>query len=180
MSKGRLYYTVGLPRSGKSFYCDQWCRLHSQFDSDIHYRGEFGGWCIKMTRPRSIVCGDDFRKAIHGHDYLPEAEGIVFAHMDVAARAQLAGGFDVMMDETCTTQSTLLRYLKLDPNATPVFINTPKEVCIERAKASGKDYLIGPIERMAAQLKELRADWDNIVRKLLSYVEMRKGLDVAV
>lgn len=182
---GRLYFTVGLPRSGKSVYCDLWVKKRDpetvQIIQDAMVSREFIIWNrVPGAKPRAIVAGDDFRHALHGHEYLVEAEGAVFTAMDLATRALLRRGHDVIVDETCTTQSTLLRYLKIDVEARPVFIDTQAEVCIERAKADGRDYLVGPIERMDAQLKALRADWDNTVAKLKRYVEFRQGLDVAV
>lgn len=195
---GRLYFLVALPQAGKSLWANQWVKevlqqpitwLSAEF---TQYYGDgivIPPACLNLfekkeplppPKPRAIVAGDDFRHAIHGREYLVEAEGLVFASMDIAARALLRRGFDVIIDETCTTQSTLLRYLKIDINAFPIFIDTPAEVCAARAVAAGRDYLLGPISRMDAQLRALRADWDNIVAKLKEYIELRKGNDVAV
>jgi hypothetical protein len=183
--KGRLYYCVGLPRSGKSTRCDHWAR-----NPDIHidYTQVFELGALKaypfdpqkpfVSRPRAIVCGDDFRTALHGNAFRIEAEGTVFAMMDVATRALLNRGFDVIVDETCTTEQTLLRYLRLDPNAEPVFIDTPEEACVERALASNKPFLVGPIRRMAFQLESLRGDWDAVVGRLKHYLESRKAQDI--
>lgn len=163
---GRLWFTIAIPRAGKSTVANDWV---------LNPKPEDGPY-----RPRVIVSGDDFRKAIHQHDYIPEAEGIVFSHMDVTARALLRRGFDVCMDETCTSQSTLMRYLRIDLEARPIWVNTSLEVCKARALEAGKGYLVGPIERMHAQLTALRADFPAIVEKLKSYVLMRRGLDVMV
>lgn len=195
--RGRLSFTVGLPCSGKSSVASAWARCYEGLEppppswssrrggftvtSDWGPGPRYGRQTLELhCNPRVVVAGDDFRHALHGHEYLPESEGVVFAHMDVAARALLGRGFDVMMDETCTTQSTLLRYLRLDLDAQPVFVETPAGVCKERALALGRDYLVGPIDRMARQLRELRSDWDNTVARLKEYVLLRKGLDVAI
>lgn len=162
VERGRLHFTVGLPQSGKSTAANLWAR-------------EPGA-----ARPRVVLGGDDFRLAVYGREYWPPGEGLVFACMDAAARALLARGFDVMVDETCTTQSTLLRYLKLDEDAVPHFVDTPAEVCVERAREKGREHLVGPIGRMAGQLAELRGGWDDAVAKLKEYVRMRRGLDVMV
>jgi hypothetical protein len=183
--KGRLYYCVGLPRSGKSTRCDSWVRnpdIHIDY-TQVFELGDLKAYPFDpqkpfVPRPRAIVCGDDFRQALHGNAYRVEAEGTVFAMMDVATRALLNRGFDVIVDETCTTEQTLLRYLRLDPNAEPVFVDTPEEECVERALASNKPFLVGPIRRMAAQLQHLRTDWDATVKRLKSYLDSRKAQDI--
>lgn len=189
---GRLHFTVGLPRSGKSTYADAWVRqvptlhadptewIHQGIDFDLAGRAYTTLKLAPAWHQRVVVAGDDFRHALHTHEYRVEAEGFVFATMDVATRALLRRGFDVMVDETCTTQSTLLRYLRIDTEAVPHFIDTPLDVCLKRAADEGRDYLIGPIGRMAEQLKSLKADWVNTVVKLKKFVEYRQGLDVAV
>jgi predicted kinase len=186
MNRGNLYFTVGLPQSGKSTYCDQWVR-HP--DVHIEYATVFELGVLKaiedlqkplVPRPRAVVAGDDFRRSLYGRSYQIEAEATVFAMMDVAARALLNRGFDVIIDETCTTEQTLLRYLRLDRTAVPVFMDASASVCIERAKAAGKEYLVGPIERMDRQLQHLRSDWDIIVDRLKFYLKTRESQDVAV
>jgi predicted kinase len=192
--RGGLHYCVGLPRSGKSTWCDRWVRevLSKPFKVDWQPaeflecgdRLKFKVGDIKPCEPtpppraRVVIAGDDFRTALHGNAFRVEAEGTVFAMMDVAARALLDRGFDVIVDETCTTEQTLLRYLRLDPNATPVFIDTPEEVCVERALASNKPFLVGPIRRMASQLSGLRDNWDQTVARLKAYLDHRKAQDI--
>jgi hypothetical protein len=128
--RGNLYFTVGLPQSGKSTYCDQWVRQPGRqhrltrsswgFSQTVpgpslsHPKGN----CGRSLSPRVVIAGDDFRKALYGRSYRIEAEATVFAMMDVATRALLDRGFDVIIDETCTTEQTLLRYLRLDRAAT--------------------------------------------------------------
>lgn len=176
MSRGKLFFTVGLPRSGKSRWCDDWVR-----QSIVNPLWDLpDGPVAEPKRPGVIVCGDDFRHAVHGGEYRVEAEGTVFAAMDVAVRALLRRGFDVIIDETCTTEATLLRYLRIDPDATPVFIDTPEEECLRRAFEEDREYLAGPIRRMAGQLRKLREDWDATVARLRRYVLMREVHDVPV
>lgn len=175
-SKGRLYFTVGLPRSGKSTYCNEWVKGERIVNPDSN--AVFAYW-YQSGRPRAIVGGDDFRRALHGGEFRIESEGTVFAMMDVAARALLNRGIDVIIDETCTTYETLLRYIKLDINAQAVFIDTPADVCVERAKADGREYLIGPIGRMAAQLEDFRSRWPILLATAKKYVLSRRSHDVA-
>ncbi len=160
---GRLFFTVGLPQSGKSTWCNAWVRDAGKHD-----------------RPRVVLAGDDFRHGLHGHEYLVEAEAFVFAAMDLAARALLRRGFDVMMDETATSEGTILRYLRIDIDAVAIFIDVPAEECKARARAAGRDYLLGPIDRMAAQLARLRDSWHETLARLKSYVRTRAGHDVPV
>ncbi len=163
MSKAQLYFTVGLPRSGKSTFCKKW--LNDMYLSD---------------RPKVIICGDDFRTALHGHAYIPQAEGQVFAAIDTAARALLLTGFDVIIDETATTEATILRYLKIDIDARPIFMDADSSLCIARAKQDGKEFLVGPILRMKAQLEHLMKDWDATFARLIAYCESRQVQDVTV
>lgn len=164
----KLLFVCGLPRSGKSSYCDQWVK-----QAPVYIDESWTGFKTRVLEPRVVVAGDDFRKAIHGHEYLPEAEGFVFAAMDAATRALLYRGFHVIIDETCTTENTLYRYLRIDPDAQPVWIDTPEEVCKERAIRTKKEYLLGPIERMAAQRKHLKDNWDEIFSRVREKVMMR-------
>jgi predicted kinase len=187
--RGKLYYTVGLPRSGKSTWCDQWVRqpicnplwdVLTDCPATESISTQEGKLWAEPKLPRAVIAGDDFRRALHGNSYRIEAEATVFAMMDVATRALLDRGFDVIIDETCTTEQTLLRYLRLDRAAVPVFIDTPKDVCIERAREAGKEYLAGPIERMATQLATLRDNWNQTVGRLRDYLHSRESQDVAV
>jgi hypothetical protein len=166
-----LFFTVGLPRSGKSTYCDFWVQ-----ETPIY---EWPDGSRQTFRPRAIVSGDDLRKAIHGHAYLPLSEPLVFSHMDVMTRTLLNRGFDVIIDETCTTEETLLRYLRIDIEASPVFIDVWGDVCVRRAIATGKSYLVGPIQRMSEQMLTLRANWDATFASLREKVKARKEQDVA-
>lgn len=175
--KGKLTFVVGLPRSGKSTYCDRWAR-YPDLEPTLVGDEEAADQPYKVVTPRVVIGGDDFRTALHGNAYRVEAEGTVFAMMDVAVRGLLNRGFDVIVDETCTTEQTLLRYLRIDGEAVPVFIDTPMETCIERALASDKPFLVAPIKRMAFQLEYLRGNWDIIVGRLKHYLDNRKAQDI--
>jgi predicted kinase len=185
MSKGKLLFCVGMPRSGKSTWCNNWVsqpevgvqiEKHTRADGSTHDTivGVF------VDRPRVVIAGDDFRTALYGRHYQPEAEGTVFATMDVATRAFLNRGFDVIVDETCTTQVTLMRYLRIDIDAEPVWIQTSAEVCKQRAIESGKPYLIPVIERHNDQLTRLKADWTTILWRCKELARSRHAFDIAV
>ncbi len=155
-----LFYTVGLPRSGKTTYCQGWIRL----------RGE---------RPRVMVSGDDFRTALHGKEYLPLAESFVFAAMDCAIRALLCT-HDVIIDETSTSEQTILRWLRIDHLAQPIFMDVNEGECIRRARAGNQEYLVAPIKRMAVQMRLLKKDYEKIIQKLWKIVLKRQQQDVSI
>lgn len=163
MSNAKLYFLCGLPRSGKSTYCQEW--LNEQH---------------KLKRLAVVVSGDAFRKALHGHEFLPIAESYVFAAMDTAIRALLLTGFNVLVDETSTTEETILRYLRIDIDATPIIINTPSHVCICRAKQTDKPFLVEPIKRMSGQMKKLMANWPETFERLKETVRSRQTQDVEI
>lgn len=169
--KGKLFFLQGRPRSGKGVWSQMWLR------HDITLPAQY--YDVLKT-PRVVICGDDYREALYGRHYQIEAEGFVFACMDVSARAQLNAGRDVLIDETCSTEATLLRYLRLDINATPIWIDTPEEVCIQRAIDTNKPYLIEPIKRIGRQLEYLKKHWDETVHRLKMYLRDRAEDDVAV
>lgn len=175
--KGKLYFTSGLSRSGKSFFAKKWANYEDKFEGN---RLGFDCWKLPKNMKRVVISGDAFRKALHGSDFRIEAESTVYATMDITTRALLNEGYDVLIDETCTTEQTLLRYLRLDINAQPIFFDVTEEECIQRAKDTNKPYLIGPIQRMAKQLRILRANWDETVNRLKTYLKEREQHDVAV
>lgn len=181
---GRLYFMVGLPRSGKSSTAQLW--LKGPFLPDPegerpgHIKFNYLTDGIEVVRPRAVVSGDDFRKAVHGHSYIAEAEGLVFSYMDVAIKALLLGGFDVLVDETSTTESTIMRYLRADLDAVPIWIDTPVDECIQRARATNKEFLIGPIYRISRQMDELRKGWPDNFQRMRDQVRYRKESDNAV
>lgn len=177
MSKGKLYFTQSLPRAGKSTFALKWANYEDKFNGT---KNCFDCYILPENMKRVVISGDEFRKALHGNDFRIEAESTVYAMMDVATRALLNLGYDVLIDETCTTEQTLLRYLRLDINAECIYLNVSEEECIKRAIETNKPYLIGPIKRMSKQLKELRANWDETVNRLKIYLKERESQDVAV
>jgi predicted kinase len=157
----RLHFVVGLPRSGKSTYCDHWVRQ--------------AGGC-----PRAVVGGDDFRHAVYGSAFRREAESLVFAAMDTTCRALLRRGFEVIVDETHTTEESLRRVLRIDPDAVPHWLDVPIEVCEERARSTGKDFLVAPIRLMAGQLAQLRERLPETLRRLRDEVRVRHAADITL
>ena len=131
---GQLYFTIGMARSGKSTFCDKWA---------------------KEKVNRIIVSSDDIRLALHGKRYEKLAETMVFAIKHVMIRAHLSRGFDVIVDGTHSTPISIQRILEIDRRAMPIRIDTPMATCIERAIATDQKDLIGPIQRVNQQIREM-------------------------
>lgn len=129
-----LYYCIGLARSGKSTFCEKW----------------------KMQQPnRVVVCADNIRLALHGQRFNSLCEAIVEGIKINTIRSQLIGGADVIVDGTHTTEYSIKKILEIDENAMAVLFTTPKEVCIDRAKATNQQDLLPVIDRMKSQMDKL-------------------------
>ena len=126
MNNQTLILTVGLPRSGKST------------------------WAKRQGVP--IVNPDSIRLALHGKPFIPEAEGFVWATAYLMTKALFIAGHPiVIIDATNITEkrreewkkrfsSYLIQLKHFDANS---------DMCIERARISGREDLIPVIERMA-------------------------------
>ena len=139
MSKGKLYFTVGLPRSGKSTYCNNFVRIYDK---------------VAVAKPRTIVCQDDIRIAL-GTVYNRWLEPLVYSTAQTMTRSLLHRGFDVIIDETNTSLFSLVRIFDIDNQAAPVVFRTSQTVCEQRARDSDRDYLLPVIARLAPQLDRL-------------------------
>ncbi len=169
--RGRLYFTVGVPAAGKSTVCND-------FVKNPPLSNDPDNACV--ARPRVVISGDDFRVATLGREYVPSSEHLIFSLMDTAIAALLHRGFDVLVDETSTSRPTLMRYLRLDPNASPIFLDTPREECERRAVEAGRPYLLPVIERLWPRFEKLRASWPSVRKELLEQVEHRLSTEVTV
>ncbi len=137
----RLFFTMGTPRGGKSTYCTRWAQ-HLEMPS-------------LDSLPRSIVCADSIRLALHGDRYKSESEPMIFTLDTYFIRALLIRGMDVIVDETNTTERAIRRVLEIDTDAQAIVIDTPVETCIERAYATNQPDLVPVIERVSRQLERL-------------------------
>jgi len=107
----KLTFLRGLPRSGKSTFAKEW---------------------LKQEKTRAIVCGDDFRLAIHGPtQYIRLAEPHVFASIFTAIRALLMK-HEVLFDETNSSENSIRCIFEIDPAAEYVEFGTPPEVRFQR------------------------------------------------
>lgn len=122
-----LIATVGLPRAGKST------------------------WIREMTDKHNwpVVEVDGFRYAIHGSHYNKQAEPLVWNYVRTCVRALFHEHHDVViLDSTMITEER--RSLFDDENFQTVFkeFHTPADVCIDRAKDCGQEFLIPVIKRL--------------------------------
>lgn len=129
-----LYFTVSLPRAGKSTLCDKWA---------------------KASPMRAIVNSDSIRLALTGKRYEPLAETMVFATKHVMIRALLNRGFDVIVDGTHSTEISIQRILEIDINAKAIPIQTEYTTCIQRAIDTNQSDLLPSINRVYNNLVRL-------------------------
>lgn len=131
---GKLSFCIGLPRSGKSTFCKQW----------------------QTEAPnRVVLAGDDFRYAVYNKRYQFEGEELVRGTLMTAARALFRAGYDVMIDETNTSEASIRHILMIDPTAKAYHFLTMAGVCIARAIAAGQIDLPPSIERMQKNIDQI-------------------------
>jgi predicted kinase len=162
MRKGKLKFTIGIARSGKSTYCTRWY----QYLEDG----------VREMLPRAIVCADDIRMEVHGERYNRHAEPVVWTIHTYMIRALLRRGHDVIIDGTNTTEDSIQRILQINHDADYVLIDTDVSVCKSRAIASGQADLIerGVIDRQSQQLELLKVEGvDAVVERVRKKVRER-------
>jgi predicted kinase len=122
-----LHMMVGLPRSGKGTFARKLSK-------------EIGA---------PIVDPDCFRLSIHGDPFHHQTEPLVWAIVKHAVEALFLAGHDVVILD-CVNHTRFRRNQWKSKNWTCQyhFIDTPIDVCIERAKATGQEYLVPIIQRM--------------------------------
>lgn len=149
----KLYFMMGMARSGKSTYVNKW---------------------IKEDSNRVVVSSDDIRYAMHGNRYSSFAETMVFSVKHIMIRALLRRGMTVLVDGTHTSKISIERILEIDSTAKPILINTPKEICIERALLTNQADLIPTIERQNKNLQEIFSLAEHPLYALQLHVELIK------
>ncbi len=164
---GNIYFTIGLPRSGKSILCDQWVSykmdiVDHQFQPRLHESICEHAHIEDSDNPRVIVCSDNIRIALHGCRWSSVAEESVHSIQGVMIRSLLERGFDVIVDGTHTTKSSIARMLRFDENAHYIYVNTNADTC--KLRAHDQQDLHSVIDRMEANLLILSAGLGIIAR----------------
>jgi predicted kinase len=128
-----LISTVGLPRSGKSY------------------------WARSQAYP--IVNPDSIRIAIHGQQFVAEAERFVWATAHAMVESLFLAGHNTVVLDACNNTRKRRDEWRSDEWDTVFKVtNTPAEVCLERARAEGDQAIIPIIERMAKEHEPLGED----------------------
>ena len=144
--------TVGLPRSGKST------------------------WSKKQGLP--IVNRDAIRLAHHGKEFLPECEDFITVLETNMVKSLLgAGNEKIIIDATHISMRRRNRWKNILGKDVKVFykyFGTSVDVCKERARISGKEHLLGIIDRMNKDLEPLHDSeneyyptWLNMMSRIL-------------
>lgn len=124
---------VGLPRAGKSTVAR-------------HY-----GY------PR--VSPDAIRLALHGHRYISEAEPMVWAMAKLMVRALFqASHHIVILDATNTTRARRDEWRTHEWRRRFLIVDTPFDVCIQRALAENDTEIVPVIERMERWYEPVQPD----------------------
>lgn len=129
-----LIMTVGLPRSGKSF----WAHNHSQ---------------------NPIVNPDSIRLSLHGQPFIKEAEGFVWATARVMVASLFRAGHDtIILDATNYTIARRTAWKSDDWTRRYQVFDTKVETCVMRARLQSMDYLVPIIKDMDAKFEPLCAE----------------------
>lgn len=122
-----LHMMVGLPRSGKS--------------------------TLARSMGFPIVETDAIRTVLHATPFKPNVECLVFAHAHMMVEALFeAGHTDVVLDATAHTTDTRDDWISGQYVRKFYCVDTPLEVCLQRAKETNQEYLLPVIERMSKSL----------------------------
>lgn len=132
-NKNKLILCVGLPRSGKTT------------------------WSLKQGCP--VVNRDAIRLALHGQAFIGAAEDMISAIETYMVKSLfLAGHNKVIVDATHLKPKYIDRWYGPWTVQLEYFTGVPKEECIRRAKADGREDLIPVIERMAENVEKNDSD----------------------
>ena len=123
MNYNKLILVSGLPRSGKT------------------------SWALDQGHP--IVSRDGIREALHGKPYIQTAEDMVTAIETYMVKALFAAGHKtVIVDATHLQKKYINRWIG-NWDVQVHSIDTPTDICIERAVKDEKPELIPIIQAMA-------------------------------
>lgn len=133
---GRLYFTVGSTRAGKTTFANYW---------------------VNEAKDRVVVDTDTIRLAVTGKRYLGAIEPFIYYLETIVIKSFLLQGKDVLFCETNTSNRSIEKILNIDIDAVPIYIHSTREECIDRARKTGQDDLVdcGVIDRHFKNLDTL-------------------------
>jgi predicted kinase len=139
----RVAIMVGLPCSGKSTLAKQLTV------SPLH---------------TVVVCPDTIRLALHGQQFIPEAEPMVWAIAQVMVNTLLEQGYAVIIDATNTTRERRRMWTQLSRKWGPVTIHWVRASVDECKRRNAELRRLNPaiIDRMMAQF-ETPSDTEGII-----------------
>lgn len=149
----KLTCLIGRPRASKSTFAHLWER---------------------EAPMRVVVNADSIRLALTGERYNYLAESVVFSMKYVFIRALLKQGYEVLCDGTNSSDISLQRILEIDPKTEFVIIDTPEEVCIERAIATNQLDLIPAIKSIGKNIDRIQSvGIENVRKEILERIKNR-------
>ena len=127
--RGELYFMVGSARSGKS-------TISKNLAKELN---------------AIIITPDSFRLAIHNQGFLLQAEPTVWSHVDVAVRAILINGDNVLLDEVNVIARDREHWRSLGGKG--FYVQCPLEVCLGRANEENNEGFKDSIRDMHKNLE---------------------------
>ena len=101
-----------------------------------------------------IVSPDAIRLSLHGHTFIGTAEPLVWATAKLMVASLFEAGHKAVILDACnTTRKRRDEWLDNRWEINPITFPASKEVCIERARLTGREDIIPTIERMAEQMQ---------------------------
>lgn len=157
----RLYFTIGAQRSGKTTLARKWLHREVHFEHDDNF-------------PRYLWDSDFLRLELYRQRYCRAGEPMIFAMKHYAIAASLRAGHDVIVAGTHTSRTSIQRILEIDPTAKPILVDTPEEVCLQRAIDTGQTDLLPVISRICRRIEKIKKiGLDNYISEILE--DMEKG-----
>lgn len=166
----KLYFMIGLPRSGKSTLANRWIKEKCLYILNGKIQLDYSG--VEHPVPRIVVCGDYIRLALTGNRYNSLTEDYVSAIKYTMIRALMLQGYDVLVDGTHTTKNSILKLLSIDKNAELLYVETTPEECKNRAIKTGQDDLIPVINRMYNNMQQILPNRDAAI----SYIDSLRSV----
>jgi hypothetical protein len=147
----QLFFTRGLPRSGKGTFANKWIIEQEYSYKDILYNRSIH---IYFPLRRIVVCADDFRLATYGQDYDHSCECVAAATIFTAIKALLKTHC-VLFDDTNSSEWSLRRIFEICPTAEYINIGTEKKICLERNAKTKKipEFVFDRIERQLVEIE---------------------------